>query len=291
MYSTILFSTRYLFKAGYLLARHPSSIPKLRNGFAVAALHIDGLRKKKWKSQPRISKRVYGFEICLNPEDLGISPAIGIDGSYEPHVTELFRKLVKKNMTIVDVGANIGWYSLMGAKMTGPEGKVVAFEPAPSNYSLLTQSVMLNGFSNITVIQKCVADTEEERDLYLGKGNLGSHSIIPRAGREIVRVESTTLDSFFPETDKIDILKVDVEGLEPEVISGGLNTLSRCDNVIIEWNQKSWTRFGSVLDKLFRNFEVFELIRSPFLLRKVVRDELVQGSRATNLYMCNLNSD
>ena len=248
---------------------------------------MNRIRKEKWATRPVPMRHVYGFDICLNERDvMGVSPIIGLTGRYELHVTELYRKLLRKRMTVLDVGANIGWYTLAAGAAVGPEGRVLAFEPEPSNLSLLEKSIQLNSFENINVFPQALSDREGSETLHLSKNNLGAHSISSVVGPESITVPSTTLDKVLEKLgiDKIDILKVDVEGAEPQVIVGGEESLKNTEHILIEWNPSAWKDRSELIDMLLDNFLVYEIVRSPFLIKKKARDSLSNLPR-TNLYL------
>ncbi len=250
----------------------------------MSANYVDTLRRKKWDLTRKSIKHVYGYDICLNPNDHEVSPSIGATGWYEPHITELFRKLVKRGMTVVDIGANIGWYTLMAAKLVGPTGIIMAYEPEPVNFAILDRSIALNGFSNVKLMRKCVSDADGECILYLSEENPGGHSTIQKVGVQAIKVESVTLDSALCDIDQIDVMKIDIEGGESSALTGATKTLEKTNHLIIEWNRSSWERSESLIDDLFANFKVFELRQSPYITKEISRRKLMDVSRS-NLYL------
>ena len=192
-----------------------------------------------------------GFYICLEPRDTEISAHIAVDGSWEPETTKLVKKLLRPDSFVVDVGANIGWFTFISAKRASI---VHAFEPEPLNYSLLARSVALNSFKNVVLRQLCISDHEGTAELHLSEYT-GRHSIVWGGERKVV-VRCTTLDRLFP-TETIDLLKIDVEGAEPEVILGAKRIIQqkRVRHVIMEWNPKVWTGRRHPLD-YFNAFHV-----------------------------------
>lgn len=283
------FSLSYTFKAARLFLRYPKALFRLANGAESLGSYINEIRQKRYANNPISEKRVYGYLILINPKDRGpASPAIGVDGLYEPEETELLRKIVRKGAVVVDVGANIGWYTLLSAHLAGKTGKIVAFEPEPSNFSLLNESVKRNGFDNVFLFNNCVSNMEGTRKLWLNKGNLGGHSIVWRTSEEAVDVEAVTLDSCLSklEIQIVDLLKIDAEGAEPEVLEGALNYLlsSKIKNIVLEWNCKEWTNKEELLQKLLRKYTVYQIIHSPFLIKKQVEHPSTL-TRQTNLYL------
>jgi len=261
---------------------------------ANATRYIDEFLVDEWKRRPTPLKHVSGFFIHLNPNDFGVSPAIGVLGWYEPSVTELFKKLLKKGMVVVDIGANIGWYTLTAAQRIGTKGSVHAFEPEPLNFQFLTRSITTNNYSNVAANEICISNIEGQLAFHLALTNLGSHSTIPRPDRpREIYVESTTLDKALMNLKSIDILKIDAEGSEPEVLEGGANTLKKTRHIIMEWNPTSWLseHRKRMLSNLWTEFEAYVCIRSPFLIKRLRFDQLLHLKPANIYFRSNRQPD
>ena len=268
------FSIKYLLGATKLLIKYPTATLKITNGREAVGHEIYLIRQKKYLKKPIEKKIVNGHYIYLNPKDTAvISPAIAEDGLYEPEVTALLKKILKKDAIVVDVGANIGWYTLLAAKTVGVNGKVIAFEPAPENYRLLKKSIKINNFNNVIAYRLCVSNISGTNKLYLGTQNLGGHSLKTKSGNNSIDVKTTTLDTTLKElhVENVDLLKIDVEGAEPEVIEGCLHYLSnrKIKNIFLEWNAHFWENRRDLLEIIIRNYEIYEFFKSPFLIRKI----------------------
>jgi len=94
---------------------------------------------------------VGGIELYCDPADAAVTPGLR-SGRYEPHLTSVFERYCKVGMTVVDVGANLGYYSLLAARLVGPSGRVIAFEPNSENCRLLLSSLRRGGITNVEVI-------------------------------------------------------------------------------------------------------------------------------------------
>jgi FkbM family methyltransferase len=275
-----MFSFSYVYKTSTLVLRHPSSVLRLLNGHEAVGSYIDELlRKQKEPRFPITRKNVFGFNINLNTMDNCISPSIGFIGWFELAETELVRKLLRRGNVFVDVGANIGWYTLLSARIMGDKGLVLAYEPEPNNFSLLSKSIIENGFNNVKAFQECVSENTQPKTLWLQTKNLGGHSLIKSANeQQNISVNSTTVDVSLKneEIEIIDILKIDVEGAEPQVIEGSKQTLvqSRIKNIMMEWNTEVWLKHSQLLDYLLDSFDVYEIIKSPFLIKRLNREDL-----------------
>lgn len=150
---------------------------------------------------------------------------------YEPETTQLFRSLIRPGMTVVDLGAHIGHYSLLAAQALGSHGTVYAFEPQPYNFMLLKKNIEANGYEDTIVpIPKAVARSSGTLELFVGKSNSrGASKYRTRhVGKSSVKVDTVSLDSFFSEIGwpAVHLIKMDVEGAEEEVLKG-MKELSR----------------------------------------------------------------
>ncbi len=164
---------------------------------------------------------------------------------YEADTQAAFRKLIKPGMTVFDIGANSGYFTLLMADLVGPEGRVYSFEPFPVNFNLLKTNVLFNGLENVHLFQSALSDRRGEAILHINPVNDGGHSLgdfednPDLAGRdkkklkELVRTE--TLDEFMAaqKIDHVDIMKVDVEGAETLVFAGAKKLLARRDAPIL----------------------------------------------------------
>jgi len=145
-------------------------------------------------------------------------------GSYELQKRMSFEREIMPNSVVFDIGANVGYFSLLAAVLTGTEGKVYAFEPLPRNVQFLRQHVALNHLENrIEVIEAAVSDREGEAHFDLGASTAMGH--LADSGE--ITVQMVTLDHML-ETGELrppDYMKVDVEGAEYEALSGARHIL------------------------------------------------------------------
>lgn len=170
---------------------------------------------------------VQGNKMYITPVDSALSRELLIYGIYEKGEVRVFHQLIKKGMTVLDLGANIGYFTLIAAKLVGPEGKVFAFEPDPKNFSLLQRNVELNGYDNITLVQKAVADKSGTAEFYLGSDSWehSLSSVNRKAG--VIPVSVTSLDEFLPQDIAVDFIKMDIEGAEEKALRGMERILSK----------------------------------------------------------------
>ena len=163
-------------------------------------------------------------------------------GRYEPRTTQLFKEILQPGMVVIDIGAHVGYYTLIAAKQVSTTGRFYAFEPDQDNHSLLLKNIELNGYDNVTVTNKAVSDRVGRSELFLTNLDSGRHSMyhhgLPERGS--VSIDTTTVDSFL-ESEKwptVDVVKIDVEGAEVTVLTGMAELLKRSANLklIIEFN-------------------------------------------------------
>jgi FkbM family methyltransferase len=208
-----------------------------RMGLGRVPLFVDAyrliLRMASPSGERRITVNEYRMAVRLKRKggfgDTGV-PLV-LDGQWEPLTTRYFKGLVKPGMRVVDVGANIGYYTLLAAKLVGPEGKVWAFEPEDENFADLHGNVLLNGYQNVVLLRKAVSDRDGRANLYISKDS-GGHSLVRHryaVRRKAARVRTVRLDSVIPEG--VDIIKSDTEGNDIAVLRGGRRLLESNNDI------------------------------------------------------------
>lgn len=207
----------------------------------------------------RIVKQVGGFKIWLNPHDLGIARELLGAGEYEKYEIELFRASVKPGMVLLDVGANIGIYSLAAAQQTCDRASIFAFEPEPSVMAMLRDNIQLNGYRSIIPIDKALADKRQVLKLNVDKANFGKHSLVVTSSADLqIEIQAMTVDEFVREHNlaRVDLIKLDVEGAEGMVFAGAMHTIARFGPVIFMEYTPDWlVRAGTDTRQLFAGLE------------------------------------
>ncbi|MCE2504651.1 MAG: FkbM family methyltransferase [Chlorobi bacterium] len=219
-------------------------------------------RKYLYGKTLEVSTRHCGIKVEITlPEDAG-REVIFYRRTYETGTTEAFAHLLRPNDVFFDIGANIGWYSLLASKLAS-EGEVHAFEPLPFIFNKLIRNWKINGFQNKVYFNNiALGDNEDsEATMYTFQGLYHSHSSLStfdRSDYKAVTVPMTTLDQYITDNDiqRIDLIKMDTEGAELDILKGGVELLKR--NVppilVIELNTKTSASFGhtptDVLDLL-----------------------------------------
>ncbi len=232
-----------------------SSLWKLKpNAFLKAIADADEVIKQV---QP------YNFSIVLNVNDKFIGRPILLKSSYEENVTRVLLKYLKPNIQFLDIGANIGFFSLLVASQC-PDSTVISFEPDVENFKLLQMSRIYNGFETRIQPHQLAVSDRNETILLTGVGNNdNSGAKVTSNDRETLAqftqspysnfqtIQAVQLDSFLANT-KIDLVKLDIEGHEPFAIQGMLNLLKQNQPVIlVEFAPISLTHIGKTSPEAF----------------------------------------
>lgn len=210
-----------------LIAIYRSLIPLLR-GTGIGGLYPVNLLLNHLKSDVAL---IHGHKMFLDKNDtLGLS----LNGSYEEFETEIVQKEIKRGDVVLDIGANIGYYTLIFARLVGEKGMVFAFEPDPTNFALLKKNVEMNGYKNVVLVSKAVSDKSGTVRLYLCEENKGDHRIYNSGDeRDILDVECIRLDDYFDKNQHLDFIKMDIQGAEGLALQGMQELLKRNDSVKI----------------------------------------------------------
>jgi FkbM family methyltransferase len=184
-------------------------------------------------------------------QDQYVSRRIREGGIWEPYETSLVLSMLKSGDVFVDVGANIGYFSILAASVVQDGGAVFAFEPDPANFRLLQESALLNGQQNvINAVEAGLADDSGDGQLYLSQDNLGDHQIYAAGDkRSSLPITLHNGSHYLRErVQRIDLLKVDTQGSEYQVMAGLLpllQALPQVPRIIIELTPLSLRQAGS----------------------------------------------
>jgi FkbM family methyltransferase len=195
--------------------------------------------------------------------DHGLSKQLRKHGGYEADATGWLRRVIRPGMNVVDVGANIGYHTVLFARAVGESGRVIAFEPDPWNRELLERNVHDNGLAALVSIEAAaVTDYEGTCVLHVDAESWGVHSLSPAnllstERSRTVEVPATTLDASLARAgcDRIDILKVDAQGAEGRILRGAARTLAgqRGMTVLLELWPFGLENCGSSLEEVIRH--------------------------------------
>lgn len=178
--------------------------------------------------------QVRGHRMYANTLDRVIALYMWKLAILENSETKLASRLIKKGMTVIDIGANLGYYTLIFSSLAGKEGKVYAFEPDPSNYRLLKKNIEANGFRNAIAVKKAVSSKSGKLGFYLSEEHRGDHrSYDPGGKRKKITVSCVSIDEFAKKKIRPDFIKIDVQGAEFQVMKGMSRTLDRSGGMVI----------------------------------------------------------
>jgi FkbM family methyltransferase len=161
-----------------------------------------------------------------------VARPILVRGVFEEAETALLRRLLRPGMRVIDVGANLGYYSVLASRLVGPGGKVLAIEAEPGNFALLERNLAENGCTNVEAFQLALSDAPGRVALHTDRSNRGNPSLVganvPDRGGA-VEVEAMTLDAFLAGrgAGRIDLVKMDVQGAEGRVLAGAQALLAQ----------------------------------------------------------------
>ena len=165
--------------------------------------------------------------MSLHEEDEQVSREILEQGIWEAFETAIVINRLKPGNVFIDVGANIGYYTLLASSIVGMEGQVIAFEPERKNFELLRSNSIQHVVANIRTINAGLSDEEGQRQLYLSEDNLGDHRLFDDESRTGQRVNLIVGDQQLQrDCERIDFLKIDTQGAEAHVVEGLQETIA-----------------------------------------------------------------
>ncbi|MBT7557038.1 FkbM family methyltransferase [Candidatus Woesearchaeota archaeon] len=210
------------------------------------------------------TSRKHGIKIECNSGDHRIAPIETLNFfDYEKDESDMIEKLIffgDEKKSFFDIGANIGWYSIMAAK-SNRNILVNSFEPIPKTFASLKGNVKLNALPNISIHNFGFSDKEGEFDFYYypeGSGNASSANVTGRSDIEVVKCKVKTLDEYVDENNiQIDFIKCDVEGAELLVFKGGINAIKKNKPIIFSEILRKWSsKFN------YHSNDIIELFKS-----------------------------
>jgi FkbM family methyltransferase len=188
---------------------------------------VRNIHKKILKQTSLESMDVFGYKLFLHPTVQGYT--IEFDGWNEE--TKIIKKFIKKGDTVIDLGANIGRYTLLFRSLVGENGKVIAFEPDITNFNLLKKTIIANNFENVTIFQKAVGNINSRVKMSVSE-EIGSQQI---SNSGSVVVDCVKVDDY---VSSADFVKIDTEGYEIKVLEGMPNLLRQKITMMVELNVK-----------------------------------------------------
>jgi FkbM family methyltransferase len=181
--------------------------------------------------QRYVEQRVHNYRMMLDSRDPGLSRQLLLSGVRELEQKFILESELRRGMTVFDLGANLGYYTVMMAGLVGPEGRVYAVEPVESNFSLLEQNTRLNRLQNVHAQRLAIADVDGAKALHLTPQS-NWHSFhrpdvdasiawLRKYERKVIAehsVPTRTLSTYLSDKPQIDLMRMDIEGYEIEIL-------------------------------------------------------------------------
>lgn len=225
--------------------------------------------------------------------------------NYEKTSSNALKKLLKKGMTAINIGANIGYFTLLMAKYVGPKGRVFAFEPSLRTSKILEKNMEINGCSNVTVIPKGVSNKVGKFDLWAGSGSVFNF-VSKKAPKHDPRlyktsIDITTIDEFLKEKNlKVDFIQIDAEGSEKYIFEGMKKTLEKNPDLelIIEYNPFTLELAGTSGEELLElvsklGFHIHLIDETSEMIQPVKKEKILQDfekPKVANLFLTKKSS-
>lgn len=185
------------------------------------------------RGRPRPIRIWTGQEMTVDPRDW-VGRHLLICGDYETTTTFLFRRILRPGDTVLDVGANLGYFSLVASQLVGPRGRVCAFEASASIHAQTRRNLERNRCGNVTLHNKAVSTRPGRLVFHTGPPeHLGVSSLRDVEGGSEQVVEAIALDDMLEELAPVRLVKIDVEGAEHDVLNGMVSLIERDGPAII----------------------------------------------------------
>ena len=235
-----------------------------------------------------------------NPkDDIGVSAYLHKNKIWEPFETSLFIEIINKKEYFVDVGANIGYYSLLSSKLLKSGGMVYSFEPESKNIEIFKENIKANKVQNVVLFENACSNNDDPIYLTLSRNNLGDHRVSKNKNPESKNIMPVVLDDVYKKFRFIpDLVKIDTQGYEFNILSGSQSLLSQSNTktiFIIEFWPKGLQDQNYSLSKLVnlinkKYFSFFALFEENKTIFNISVDHLLDWSKtimspSTDRYM------
>ena len=243
------------------------------------------------------------YFLFLNPNDPVVSGAIFFN-VYEKSESHFVKSICYEGMNILDIGANIGYYTALFSQLAGDRGSVIAIEPDLESYKYLSKSINSFNYKNVLSFRLAASDIKQKLPLFISKENRGDNRLYStNQKRKTIMVDCLTVDELLEENkiENLDLIKIDVQGYEPKVLKGMLNIVRSSKKLILLsefWPEgilqagESPKEFLTMLRKM--QFQLFEFKKGGFLVPlKPSKDnkfiKKYQGRKYTNIIGKKIN--
>ena len=203
---------------------------------------VDAIKPVIHAGEDLVISRIDDFIMAFPAEEWRLVAFQILQGQLEPGLFALMKSTILEGMVVVDIGANIGTYTLLALQAIGTRGMVVSYEPTPRVFDILKNNVQINGFletGRVDLRQKAVSDGSTTRQpFFLMKHSLTHSSLYggdqsTADGVEVIEVDTVALDKDLADLPHIDVVKIDAEGAEPEILRGMRRIVERNPDITI----------------------------------------------------------
>jgi FkbM family methyltransferase len=196
----------------------------------VVPIYVDSTEYKRLRTSSKGARSVElnGYTFFASAEDLAVGGHVLAHREYEPEVASIFARKLRPGMRLLDIGANIGYYTFLAASLVGQSGKVWAIEPNSNNVAFLLAGRARNGFDHIEIIQAAASDRWEVLSLETSCSNGAARPSAGMVPADFVNpVMALPLAACLPADEPLDVIKIDVEGAEGRALRGMLALIER----------------------------------------------------------------
>ena len=189
---------------------------------------------------------VNGLKMYLDKVD---TLKLTVKGEYDRYPLQIIEKILKPEDVVLDIGGNIGYYSLMMSKMIGNHGKIFSFEPDEVSFSIFNKNVLENNLKNIKIYQLAATQENEKLKLFINKDNKGDNRIYESQSlnQDSIEIEGRRIDDILSEDTKVNFIKIDIQGSEFGAIKGMGKIIENNPEITIysEYWPEGMKNFGS----------------------------------------------
>jgi FkbM family methyltransferase len=178
-------------------------------------------------------------KILLSTQDLGFACHVMLDGFWEIWLTLFFARIIQPGMTVIDVGANFGYYTVLFGQAVGTAGHVIAIEPVPSTVAVLRKTIDLNGLTRTTQLVAAAAGDLDDAEVHIvvPPGEPKNAAVVAEPREGSIVVPSVTIDRLTRDLHRVDVVKIDAEGAEIAILAGMKETIARFKpRILLEFN-------------------------------------------------------
>ncbi len=231
----------------------------------------------------RMQSRILGqYKFFVDPGDLGFGAHVLGDGYWEIWLTLFMGRLVRPGWTVLDVGANFGYYTVLLADRVGPDGRVHAYEPNPAAARFLTDTVEINGFAGRTAIHRVAAcdETRGATTFFVPDREPKNARVVPSDFRPLtpgllMEVAQRRIDDDFPGPAPVHFIKIDAEGLEGQILAGAAGVIARDrPHMVVEFNARRGDAWAT-LEFLLNHYGSLAVVDFDGQARKVALKTLL----------------